>query len=66
MCQREAEEMIMKAVSRLKGDNLKVAEMMIDGYSTDDMEELLGCNNGNLRAKICRTRKELKSYGIGA
>lgn len=66
MCQREAQETIMNAVSRLKGDNLKVAEMMIDGYSTDDMEELLGCNNGNLRAKICRTRKELKSYGIGA
>ena len=66
MCQREAEEKIMNAVNRLKGDNFRVVEMMIDGYSTDEMEEQLDCNNGTLRAKICRTRKELKSYGIGA
>ena len=66
ICQREAQERIMQAVSRLKGDNLRVAEMMIDGYSTDEMEEQLGCNNANLRAKVCRTRKEIKSYGIGA
>ena len=31
MCQREAEEKIMNAVNRLKGDNFRVVEMMIDG-----------------------------------
>ncbi len=66
ICEREAMDVIMKGISRLKGDNFKVAEMMIDGYSSEDMEEKLDCSNGNLRAKVCRTRKELKSYGIGA
>lgn len=64
ICEREAQERIMWAVGNLKRDNLKVAEMMLDGYSNEDMEEQLGCSNGNLRAKICRTRKELVSYGI--
>ena len=60
ICERQAQERIMNAVRSLKGDNLKVAEMMIEGYSYEDMEEKLGCNNGNVRAKTCRTRKELR------
>ena len=66
ICEREGQERFLAAVSRLKGDNFKVANMMIDGFSNEDMEEELECSNGNLRAKICRMRKELKSYKVGA
>ena len=66
ICEREGEERFMQGISRLKGDNFKVANMMLDGYSSDEMEEELDCSNGNLRAKICRMRKELRSYKVGA
>ena len=66
ICEREAQERFYEAVSRLKGDNLKIATMKIEGYADEDIEEYLECNNGTYRAKKCRMRKELKGFGIGA
>ena len=66
ICEREAQESIMKAVGRLKGDNFRLANMMIEGYDTDEMEEEFDCTNGALRAKVCRLRKILRSYGVCA
>ena len=66
ICEREGQEMFISAINRLKGDNFKVANMMLEGFTSEDMEEELGCSNGNLRAKICRMRKELRSYKVGA
>ena len=64
ICEREGQEMIMKAVGRLTGEKATLAHMMLEGYSTEEMEEQLECTNGTLRAKVCRLRKELRSYGI--
>ena len=64
ICEREAVEGIMWGIGRLKGDNYRLVNMMIDGYETEDMEEEFDCTNGALRAKACRLRKELRSYGI--
>ena len=66
ICEREAVEGIMWGIGRLKGDNYRLVNMMIDGYETEDMEEEFDCTNGALRAKVCRLRKILRSYGVCA
>jgi RNA polymerase sigma factor (sigma-70 family) len=66
ICEREGQERFWEGISRLKGDNFKVANMMLEDYSSEEMEKELGCSNGNLRAKICRMRKVLKSFKVGA
>ena len=64
ICEREGEEKIMKAIACLKGDNAELAKMMLEGYPVEYMEERFNCTNGTLRAKMCRLRKMLKSYGV--
>ena len=64
ICEREGEEKIMKAIACLKGDNAELAKMMLEGYPVEYMEERFNCTNGTLRAKVCRLRKMLKSYGV--
>ena len=64
ICERESMERIDGALGRLNGEKAQLAGMMLDGFSTDEMEEQLDCSNGTLRAKVCRLRKELRSYGI--
>jgi RNA polymerase sigma factor (sigma-70 family) len=64
ICEREAQERIMWAVGHLKGENFQVANMMLEGYSSEDMENELDCTNGALRAKICRLRKTFRSYRL--
>lgn len=64
ICEREGEERVMNAIGRLKGEKFTLVNMMLDDYSSEEMEEQLECTNGALRAKICRLRKELRSYGI--
>ena len=64
ICEREGEEQLMEAIARLKGDNAVLAKMMLEGYPVESMEERFNCSNGTLRAKVCRLRKLLRSYGF--
>ena len=66
ICEREGEEQFMRAIAKLRGDSAEVAKMMLEGYENEEMEEQLDCTNGALRAKVCRLRKTLRSYGICA
>jgi RNA polymerase sigma factor (sigma-70 family) len=62
----EFNERFQAAVSRMKGENREIVEMLIDGMSYDIMAERLGCSEGALRVKVCRIRKELEKARIGA
>ena len=66
ICEREGEEQFMRAIAKLRGDSAEVAKMMLEGYENEEMEEQLDCTNGALRAKVCRLRKALRSYGVCA
>ena len=64
ICEREGVEKIMRGIERLKGEKFTLVNMMLNDYSNEEMERQLECSNGTLRAKVCRVRKELRSYGI--
>ena len=63
---REAEQLIWDSIGRLKENDQKLVEMMVDGKSRKKIAHEMMCTDGALRVKVLRVRERLNSYAIGA
>ena len=63
---REDEQLIWDSIGRLKENDQKLVEMMVDGKSRKKIAHEMMCTDGALRVKVLRVRERLNSYAIGA
>jgi RNA polymerase sigma factor (sigma-70 family) len=63
---REDEQLIWDSIGRLKENDQKLVEMMVDGKSHKKIAHEMMCTDGALRVKVLRVRERLNSYAIGA
>ena len=62
--EQESLDYIWNAIDRLDDDGRRIVEMLIEDTPNAEIAKVLGYTDGNLRVKIHRIRKTLKSYGL--
>jgi RNA polymerase sigma factor (sigma-70 family) len=62
--EQESLDYIWNAIDRLDDDGRRIVEMLIEDTPNAEIAKALGYSDGNLRVRIYRIRKTLKSYGL--
>lgn len=66
LLEKDFEQKVWKAVSRLNPEQRKVAILLLEGTPYKEMAKILGCSENTLKTRVCRTRQALYKMGIVA
>lgn len=66
LLEKDFEQKVWKAVSRLNPEQRKVAILLLEGTPYKEMAKILGCSENTLKTRVFRTRQALYKMGIVA